>query len=308
MNFAPVLVSVYDRIGHLQRCIDSLRANEVSRLTELYVVSDAAHRPEFEPIITRVRSYIRSIDGFEKVTPIERESNLGSFVSINSAIDCVLEKHGRLVFLEDDNIVSKKFLKFMNDCLDFYRDDPSVFSVSGYNYPIRIPKSYKQDVYKWQGFTAWGVGLWKDKWSSVDLSRDGAADILADKSVSRALRDVSEGAFWRICLSVETNRLTTDNLVTLNLVSTGRYSIFPVVSRVRNVGLDGTGEHCGTDDDELYLKQAMDSGADYELVRDLTPDGRINQVLKRHFRVPLRYKIARKTPASAKALFRWAFR
>lgn len=308
MNFVPVLVSVYDRIGHLQRCIDSLRANEVSRLTELYVVSDAAHRPEFEPAITRVRSYIRSIDGFKRVTPIERESNLGSFVSINSAIDCVLEKHGRLVFLEDDNIVSGNFLEFMNDCLNFYRDDSSVFSVSGYNYPIRIPTSYKQDVYKWQGFTAWGVGLWKDRWSGVDLSREGAGDFLANRSMSKALRNVSERAFLRACRSMETDRLTTDTLVTLNLVSTGRYSIFPVVSRVRNVGLDGTGEHCETAGGEVYSNQAMDSGANYELVRDLAPDSRINQVLKRHFRVPLRYKIARKTPASAKALFRWAIR
>jgi GT2 family glycosyltransferase len=55
---APVLVSVYNRLDHLKRCIESLSKNEICKETELIVVSDAAKTKADVPIISEIREYI----------------------------------------------------------------------------------------------------------------------------------------------------------------------------------------------------------------------------------------------------------
>ena len=75
----------------------------------------------------------------------------------------------------------------MNDGLDFYSADTSVFSVSGYNYPIKMPVMYSHDVYAWQGFSAWGVGTWYDRWQAVDWSYPDTIDLQWGKPLRRDL-------------------------------------------------------------------------------------------------------------------------
>lgn len=301
--FAPVLVSVYNRQRHLEMCIDSLKLNPCSMKTDLYVVSDAAHTREMEPDIESIRRYISSIDGFKNVFPIFREKNLGGFLSINTAIDYVLEKHGRVIFIEDDNIVSENFLAFMNQGLDYYNDDPSVFSISGYNFPVSIPKDYPYDIYKWQGFTAWGVGLWHLKWEKVDWNREWIDSFLADNAKVEALNNVGEHVLlYYLAERKKKKEITTDIVISIHLVNNNLFSIFPVVSTVRNMGHDGMGEHGGITD--KYMKQIIDSYRDYKWIKNIVPSPVINKILRRHFRNPLSIKIASIIPESIKSLIK----
>ena len=91
--YAPILISVYDRQCHLEKCIESLKLNSLSDQTEVYIVSDAAHSKKYEPDIELIRKYISTITGFKNVIPINREKNLGSFLSINSAIEEIGRAH-----------------------------------------------------------------------------------------------------------------------------------------------------------------------------------------------------------------------
>lgn len=79
-----------------------------------------------------------------------------------------------------------------------------------------------------------------------------------------------------------------DTVVSYWMFMHSKYSIFPVLSKVRNTGHDGTGEHGGVTD--RYLRQPLDPGLPYQFVRDIQPDKRINRILWRHFRTPLRAK------------------
>jgi glycosyltransferase involved in cell wall biosynthesis len=303
MNFAPVLVSVYNRLDHLRNCVDSLKLSRGSNYTDLYIASDAAHSLEIEPAIDAVRAYIRTIDGFSKVIPIERKENLGGFLSINSAIDFVLEKHGKVIFLEDDNVVSSNFLKFMNDCLECYHDDPSVFSICGYNFPIHIPKTYVHDIFKWQGFSAWGAGLWLDKWKQIDWSLEGINRFLSDKSKVKALNRTAEHVLQNLTQDIlKKKQLVADTIISINLFKKNMYTIFPVASKVRNMGHDGSGEHGGVTD--TYVKQTIDTDSNYRLVRNIEPDDGINQILRKHFRIPIKYKIAGITPPQVKKVIK----
>jgi hypothetical protein len=288
---SPILISVYNRPGHLEKCVESLKRNALSKNSDLFVVSDAAFSERDEPLVTSVRQYIQKINGFQDVIPILRDKNMGGHLSVASAINQILTQFGKLIFLEDDNIVSENFLSFLNDCLDFYKDDDSIFSISAYNYLIKIPASYKYNIYKWQGFSAWGVGLWWNRWNLVDWNLTGFVDLIKNKNQKRRLDNIAEHLYWQLLDDVQNNKISGDAAISYYMIRNNIYSIFPVVSKVRNTGHDGSGEHCG--DDELYDKQVIDTALNYQLIKSLEPDERINRVLWKHFRTPLKFKITK---------------
>lgn len=293
-EFAPILVSVYTRLDHLSRCLDSLRQNYGCELTDLYIVSDAAFSASDEPAVTSVRNYITTISGFRNTILIKRENNLGSFISITTAITEVLKEHGRVIFLEDDNVVSENFLKFMNDSLLFYNNDSSIFSICGYNFPVNIPKEYPHGIYKWQGFSAWGVGLWYDRWLEIDWSSEAIHLFLADTYLVTALNRISEHVLPCLTTHLKKNHLVADAAISIHLVKKNKYTVFPVISKVRNLGHDGTGEHGGITD--KYSNQEIDSNGPFTLIENIQPDKRINRILSRHFSLPLKAKLKHLIP------------
>ncbi|CAG0963828.1 hypothetical protein ARNL5_01130 [Anaerolineae bacterium] len=300
-DYAPIVISVYDRLEHLRACLDSLRNSDLSRQSDLHIVSDAAHITAHEDRIAQVRNYIGQITGFRRIVPVFRDKNLGSFQSTKNAFDEILEQYGKLIFLEDDNVVAPNFLRFLNDGLTFYQNDPRVFSISGYNYPVNIPASYRHDVYLWQGFTAWGVGLWADRWREVTWSYAGVEQLTGRRK--RELDRISEHLYRHLAYYAAQNKLIIDVIVSYHLFRHQKYSIFPVLSKVRNIGTDGTGEHSRISD--RYTKQALDPGLPYQLISNLLPDEQINRILWQHFRTPPRAKakmtLARLIPGRQKA-------
>jgi hypothetical protein len=286
-SYSPVLISVYNRLDHLKTCIDSLRRNPISSETDLYVVSDAASKASDELKIRSVREYIGHVQGFKNVSAINRERNWGSFLSVKNSIDDVIGKYGKIIFLEDDNIVSPNFLNFLNDGLDFYQDDISIFSISAYNFPIEIPKTYKNYIYKWQGFNAWGVGFWESRWKLVDWNLPGIKEL---RKARRRLDQVAEHLYWLLLDDIEQNKVTIDAIVSYYIINKKLYSIFPLSSKVRNTGHEGSGEHCGVD--EQYSQQAIDSGAEYQLIKSIEPDERINRLLWKNYHTPLKTKLS----------------
>ena len=51
----------------------------------------------------------------------------------------------------------------MNDALDFYQENNTVWHISGWNYPINQDKI--EDVFLWRLMNCWGWATWKKEWS-----------------------------------------------------------------------------------------------------------------------------------------------
>jgi len=246
---APILISVYTRLKHLQGCIDSLKENELAKETDLFVVSDAPYLPQHLDAVERVRSYVRTIDGFKSVNLFAWETNKGSTESIRTARMKIYNQYDSQIFMEDDNIVSPLFLSFINEALVRYHDDPAVFGVCGFNVNVKIPKSYPYDVYFMNFISANGWGTWKNKYMSF-IDGYSLPDFKSDefktysrhleKSANNLKRMVKQGVIWG------------DTKVTHYLFKKNMVCVFPCKSLVYNTGWDGSGEHCGKD--ESYLK------------------------------------------------------
>ena len=75
MTLSPILLFVYNRPSHTKRCIESLFVNSLAVESELFVYADGAKDDAATNEVEEVRKYIRTLQGFKKVTIIERDEN-----------------------------------------------------------------------------------------------------------------------------------------------------------------------------------------------------------------------------------------
>lgn len=246
MGYAPIVISVYDRLDHLKRCIESLRRNNLAPYSELFVVSDAAYTQEHIPLITAVRNYIKTIEGFKDVHPVFREFNMGGHNSILSAFREVFQKYDSFISLEDDIVVSSDFLQYMNNALSYYKNDKHVFSICGFKAPFKLPEDYKEDVYFYPCNSPWGIATWKDRWEAVNHDYfDRYSALKKDPKKYKAFTSI--GFYIKGILQADSRKeiVAGDLRVYYHMFQHDMCSVFPVVSKTQNWGFDGTGEHCG---------------------------------------------------------------
>jgi len=87
-----------------------------------------------------------------------------------------------------------------------------------------------------------------------------------------------------LLLSLMTKEIHGDVFLSMFLIKNNMYSVFPIVSKVRNMGHDGSGLHCKVTNE--YSNQIIDDGNSNSLFPDyILPDASIERVLRKHFNI-----------------------
>ena len=159
---APIALFAYRRPIHLLRTLEALRANPEASQTELFVFCDGAKDASAAAGVDAVRKLLRGELGFAATHIVVRNSNYGLARNITEGVSEVLRCRETVIVVEDDIIVSPLFLRFMNEALNYYRDSPTVGSISGYCYPMTDPVP---ETYFVRGADCWGWATWRDRWS-----------------------------------------------------------------------------------------------------------------------------------------------
>lgn len=290
-NYAPVLISVLNRDIHFKNCVDSLAQNPLAKETHLYIALDAPFAEKHILGHSKVLEYINCIKGFKEVTLFKREKNMGSSQNQFLAFEEIFKKYDRLIFTEDDNVFSPNFLDFINQGLELFKERKEIFSICGHNYLIDIPTSYKSNYYVWTGFDAWGVGLWKDKWRKVDFQQENNKNKTPRLNEVLKLNSIAGHYVSALFQLNQYGIIHDDFAICLHLIKNNMYSVFPTISKVRNNGLDGSGENGGISG--VYMNQAIDNGS-YILLKPIIgdiPNPNIYHILKNFFKLSFKSKI-----------------
>ena len=255
-TYAPILLFVYNRPEHVRRNIQALLKNELAAESELFIYSDAAKDETSQAAVKEVRAFIRSIQGFKKITITERAENWGLARSIIDGVTTQINRYGRVIVLEDDLVVAPHFLQFMNDALETYRDEERVGHIQAcdFTHDPSLPDTF---LIKWTG--SWGWGTWDRAWKNFNA--DGKAlltelesrkltytfDFNGKYGYTRMLRRQIEGKnnSWAIRWNAS---LFLKGILSLNV---GK-------SLVQNEGFDGSGTNCGGGGlyaSELYMER-----------------------------------------------------
>ncbi len=242
-NLSPIILFVYNRPEHTQRTIESLLKCNFASDSTLYVFSDAAKNNSEKAKVDLVRNYIHSAEGFKKIIVEEAETNKGLASSVITGVSKVLLDNKSAIVLEDDLVFSVHFLEFMNEAIKAFETDKYIFSISGYSFPIKIPKSYHNDVFISHRSSSWGWATWRDRWEKADWSNSYFNEILKNKNFqkkfNRAGNDYSPMLFKQLYRRINSWAIRWAYVQMIN----NAYTLFPIKSLVKNIGLDGSGTH-----------------------------------------------------------------
>jgi hypothetical protein len=288
-KYAPVLIATLNRYSHFKRCIESLSVCTGAESTDLFIALDYPLNDSHWDGYRMIEQYLETIHGFQSVKIIKRDINFGAQKNFTDALNEMFKIYDRVIVSEDDNEFSFDFLTFVNRGLDVYKDRPDIFSISGYNYPVEIPMNYQNDCYIWQGFSGWGVGIWKDKWEKlyrdVDLANGKTRKFIKNFSEVYKLNKVANHYIPGLIHMLEKNTFHGDTYICMCMYVNKMYSLFPSVSRVRNMGHDGSGINGGILEDDIYKKQRIFSGnISYVLPLDIKQNEEINAMLRSYWR------------------------
>jgi hypothetical protein len=166
-NLSPIALFCFRRLDTLKICVESLKLCPEAIHSELFIFSDAAKNEAELLEVNQLRSYLNEIDGFKSIKINLRKDNLGVDFNIINGIKEMSVNYESFIVVEDDLIVSRDFLKFMNAGLFFYKSFESVLTLSAFNY-VKIPENYIWDIYFAKRTNPWGWATWSNKIKEVD--------------------------------------------------------------------------------------------------------------------------------------------
>jgi hypothetical protein len=302
-SFAPVLIVTLNRFEHFKKCVESLSLCSEAMDTDLFIALDYPSKDTHWEGYNKIKNYLNSISLFKTMTVIEREYNFGAEKNFIEAQKIIFSKFDRMILSEDDNIFSKTFLNFINCGLDVYKSRKDIFSISGYNYPVKMPKAYTDDVYIFKGYSAWGVGFWKEKWELFDYENrekhlNDLRLFLSDKQNIKKCNAIAKNYVIALKNIIKNDYITGDTLVCYYQIKNQMHSVFPTINLVKNMGHDGTGIHGGYMENDIYSRQfILQENKDYIMPYTISDNGSINRVLYNYF-----------NPSFFKRLLSWTLR
>lgn len=269
--------------------VEALQKNGLANKSELFIYSDAPKNEDAQKSVKEVREYIKTIDGFKKVTIIEQERNLGLTNSIISGVTSIINKYGKIIVLEDDLVTSSYFLKFMNDALEFYKEEKRVWHINGYTHPIKIEN--KSDVFFTQFSISWGWATWSDRWINFKREPEHLIKQFDKKMINKFNLDGSSRSWKQVVKNKNGTMNTWAVFWYATIFLNNGFCLNSNRSLVNNIGHDGTGANCTTSnsyENELEEKHILNFEKNIEVNNEIYSE------IKRFYRKQVYYKIINK--------------
>lgn len=255
MRLSPILLFTYNRLIHTRKVIEALLQNEYASVSDLIIYSDGGKDEKTKHEVFVVREYLKSIVGFKSLVIRERSENWGLANNIIDGVTSVVNEYGKVIVLEDDLVVSPYFLKYMNEALDLYEKEEQVACIHGYVYPV---KRQLPETFFIKGADCWGWATWKRSWDL--FCSDGKA--LLNEIEKRNLRkefDFNNSYPYLRMLKHQIEGKNNSWAVRwyASAFLHNKLTLYPGRSLVQQIGLDGSGTHCGVN--EMFNVTLTDS-------------------------------------------------
>lgn len=252
-----IAVFCYKRAGKLKTSMEALLKNPECSSMDVIFFCDG-HKGEHDRAgVEATRAYIDSLTGFRQVHKHFRERNISTGPNFHQGISYLCANYERFIVVEDDLVVTPNYIRYLLDALEYYRNERSVFCITGFCFPLK-QSNYGYDTVIHHRFCSYGWGSWSNRVSEVVWDKDelnrmmtrdpGFTSRLDEQGMdlSRMLKKQISGAIstWDIQMQVH--------------VSQHRMKVvYPVLSKTHNIGFDQESTNTfGVD----YLRTITDDG------------------------------------------------
>ncbi len=292
-TLAPVVLFVYARADHTQRTLAALAANPEAIASDLIIYADAARSEKDAAKVQAVRDVISDVKGFKSVTLHLREHNVGLAQNIIEGVSNVTQQYGRAIVLEDDIVTSPAFLGFMNAALEKYKTEPKVWHISGWNYPIETDGL--GDAFFLRLMNCWGWATWADRWQHFHKDPQRLIDSWSDKQKHYFDLD-GTGVFWSQVLANNEGKINTWAIFWYaTIYEHGGLCLNPSKSYVDNIGLDGSGVHCGNSQTLVTTENTLCTKSNLNWPTEIAESNQAVEAIKLFYKNPKKPLIVRAT-------------
>jgi len=242
-NLAPIVIFAFNRPRHLKETIDYLKNNELASESNLYIYSDGANSVKDIEKVSKVRKYLKTIDGFKSINIIERKKNFGLANSIIDGVTSIVNQYGRVIVLEDDLITSPYFLNFMNDGLELYESESKVCQIMGYSYIEAYKDEFNlEDTYFIKGADSLGWATWKNSWRFFNNDSYELISIIEKNKLQKIIDRNNSYGFMKILNQQAQGNIDSWAIRWLASACVNNlYTLYPLKSLVFHTGNDGEG-------------------------------------------------------------------
>jgi len=248
---APVAVFAFNRPAHLARVLAALAGNDLAAATDVTIFCDGVRGPRDLEACGQVRDVAHAAEGFRRLEVVPREENLGCARSVILGTEQMFGLHKRLVVIEDDVVAGPHALRFLNAALEHYAESPNVFSIAAWAPPrrlLRLPPDYPFGSYFFRRFHCWGWASWRDRWVRNDWTVPGYETYRRCRSLRAAHAEGGADLPGMLDAQMESRIDSWAIRAEYTRFRSGGVTLYPRTSFVRNIGIDGTGTHCGSSD------------------------------------------------------------
>lgn len=252
MQFAPILIPTLDRHEHLRKCLESLSNCTWADQTEVYVALDYPPSERYVEGWRKNKEFLENCGnmGFKKFHVIEREDNYGTWnPGDRGNIGCLCKEirkiYDRYIVTEDDNVFSPNFLEYMDKGLEKFKDDDSVINICAFRWFFPLKEEGNTFFRSSVCCTPWGLGCWTKKQEEKPmLDYKWFRKHLSIRNLIKVYKNNGPAfvnQFLELSNSDIIHAVPIDQHQAIYMALEDKCMIIPMVSLVRNIGLDGSG-------------------------------------------------------------------
>lgn len=240
----PVVLMVFIRPEKLKKTFEVIKR---ARPSILFLVSDGSREdyPQDWELIQQSRKAVEDIDWECEVHRLYSDKNIGMLSFGKKSLDYAFEHVDRLIFLEDDVVVSDTFFKYCEEMLEKYKDDLRINMVCGMNL-LEMYDEPQADYFFSTSWSIWGFAMWKRTYD-LFYNHEYKNDEYAYRRIAERVKH--NKGFYNKLTQVDKNgiysgdTLGVEYFLSLSLILKNQMNITPKRNMVTNIGYGKDSTH-----------------------------------------------------------------
>ena len=237
--------------------------------------------------VQKVRNLARQQNWGKETIVLESNVNQGLAKAIISGVSEIVEKHGRIIVLEDDLVTSPYFLNYINTALNKYENDDEVISVVGFSYPINFKDDFP-DTYFIKNADCLGWATWKRAWNKFEFNTQFDSTINADEMISNFYQNKAISKwfirYYRESLSPNASAWSPHWI--FSIIRNNGLSVTPIANLVQNIGFTSDSTHASSKSFQAFNDFKIGGLPDLPDPEDIAVENLLDK---------LRFQVTRKT-------------
>ncbi|WP_410501911.1 sugar transferase [Exiguobacterium acetylicum] len=299
MSTTNIILFLYNRPEHTRKTMNSIFKSINEDFIKLHIFVDGPKNKEdqdkqieIKKIIKEYKSINKDIQLFEYYS----EENKGLASSIINGVSKIFvqEDTDFVIVLEDDILISTRFVQYMNYMNEKLKGNQNIWSISGFN-PIAKELEEKELLNSGEYFlhgraSSWGWATWKDRWEKNDWSTESLLkkiDPLTKEKIKNTSPDILPMLDDQLKERIDSWAVRWVVNQFLNKSET----VYPRLSLVQNIGFDDLGTHTKKINKVSYKLQPVEENFEFKNI--IKPSQKIDAILYEHYKPSLVQNIAR---------------